>query len=313
MKLNRPPVYFFHIPKTAGSSLSKIIRSAYPIELVMPAYEVPDLLKISRDEINKYRCFTGHFGTGLFSLLDHTIPCITMLRDPFERAVSAIHFARKIFLSSGIPELSEERKKFLIEKGIVGPKEIPLFNQQMEQLLMKGDLREMVHNRWFSRVIENQQTLYLGYDVDLSPTSDSPDSMQHWSRQTVSSLEFFFVDKLMCGFDTNKIVENAKKRLDEMKVVGIVEQFDDSTRLICDMLEFKNPKKIPMENVSSEKLSLLASTYRASGEIPTDVIKRIDELTVIDREIYEYGKNLFTKQFKNRKRRFFRFPYSSPK
>lgn len=307
MKHNRPPIYFLHIPKTAGSSLSKIIRCAYPEELIMPAYEIPDLLKKNRGEINQYKCFTGHFGTGLFSLLDHTIPCITMLRDPFERAVSAIHFARKIFRSSGIPDLSNERKSFLVEKGIVRAEDIPEFNHKMEQLLLKGDLREMVQNPWFSRVIENRQTLYLGYDVDLNNSTDCPDSMLNWTRQTVTSLEFFFVDKLMCGFDVGKIVDNAKKRLDEMKVVGIVEQFDDSIRLICDVLEFKRPKASPRENVSSEKLSLQALTYRESGEIPADVIKRIDELTAIDREIYEYGKTVFARQLKSRTRRFFGF------
>ncbi|MFZ4641411.1 MAG: hypothetical protein ACOYMP_13575, partial [Nodosilinea sp.] len=61
------------------------------------------------------------------------------------------------------------------------------------------------------------------------------------------------------------------------------------------------------ENVSSEKLSLQALTYRESGEIPADVIKRIDELTAIDREIYEYGKTAFTRQLKSRTRRFFGF------
>jgi hypothetical protein len=92
-----------------------------------------------------------------------------------------------------------------------------------------------------------------------------------------------------------------------MKVVGIVEQFDDSIRLICDVLEFKRPKASPRENVSSEKLSLQALTYRESGEIPADVIKRIDELTAIDREIYEYGKTVFARQLKSRTRRFFGF------
>ena len=104
-----------------------------------------------------------------------------------------------------------------------------------------------------------------------------------------------------------KIVDNAKKRLDTMEVVGIVEQFNDSAELICQFLGVPVSKKFHQENVSSQKRSLGGLTYRESGKIPEDVIKRIDELTGCDQEIYEYGKTLFARQLQNKKRKFFWF------
>lgn len=283
MKHKLPSIYFLHISKTAGSSLSGIIHCAYPKELIMPAYQIPELLKLNREKINKFKCFTGHFGTGLFSLLDVDIPCITMLRDPFERAVSSIHFAKKIVSSSDIPNLSSEIK----------------------ELLIKGDIREIVNHTLLSKMIDNIQTLYLGYDINLNNSLDSPNSILDWSRQTATNVEVFFVEQLQCGLEMNKIVDRAKQRLDKMEVVGIAEQFDNSTRLIFDFLGIKNPNVFPTENVSSEKLSLGGLTYRESGQIPEDVIRRIDKLTVCDREIYEYGKTLFARQLRKKNRKFF--------
>jgi hypothetical protein len=271
MKHKRPSIYFLHIPKTAGSSLSGIIRSAYPQKLAMPAYLIPQLLKLNREEINKFQCFTGHFGTGLFSLLDRNIPCVTMLRDPFERAVSFFYYTNK-FENPG----------------------------------KKPDFREILNNPYTSKRIENFQALYLGYDVNLDNSLDSPNPILDWNSQTAISLEVFFVE-LLCGVDMNKIVDNAKKRLDRMEVVGIVEQFNDSAELICKFLGVSVPRKFHQENVSPQKLSLGGLTYRESGEIPEDVIKRIDELTACDQEIYEYGKTLFARQLQNKKRKFFWF------
>jgi hypothetical protein len=282
MKNKLPSIYFLHIPKTAGSSLSGIIRGAYPQKLAMPAYEIPELLKLNREEINKFQCFTGHFGTGLFSLLDRNIPCVTMLRDPFERTVSLIHYSRKIVSSSDIPNLSNEIK----------------------QIIIKGDLQEIVYHQSLSKIVENIQTLYLGYDVNLNNSSDSPNSILDWNSKTAICLEVLFI-QLLHELDMNKIVDNAKKRLDTMEVVGIVEQFNDSAELICKFLGVSVPKKFHQENVSPEKLSLGGLTYRKSGEIPENVIKRIDELTACDQEIYEYGKTLFARQLRNKKRKFF--------
>lgn len=305
MKQKLPRIYFLHIPKTAGSSVAEIIRCAYPQEQAMPAFQNQELLKLKPEDINKYKCYTGHFGTGLLSLLDNDISCVTMLRDPFERAVSLIKFSSRVVSPSDIPDLSSEVQKILIAKGIVSQLNLPNFNNEMKQIVVKGDLHEIVNHPYLSKMIENTQTLYLGHDINLNNSLHHPNPVLDWSHQTAVSVEYFYMLQLLNGLDTDKIINNAKKRLDEMAVVGIVEHFNDSIRLICDHLGIKQPKNSPERNISPEKHSLKAPSYRKSGEISTDIINRIDELTSADQEIYEYGKKLFLKQLRNKNRKFF--------
>lgn len=261
---------------------------------------------MSRAEINQYRCFMGHFGAGFFNLLDFPALGITMLRDPFERAISALHYARKMYRASGMPTLSDERKRFLIERAIIEPSEISSFNATMAGTLERGDFIEMLSNPWLARVIENRQTLYLGYDVDISTTSLSPESMLNWSRYTDDNLEFFFVNKLASGFDVSSVITQAEKRLDQMDVVGIAEHFGQSVGLLCRCLGLKVPQSLPRENIAPERNSLRSSTYRESG-LPHDVVRRIDELTEIDRHIYEYAFSIFIKKSRQLNRRLFFF------
>lgn len=305
-----PALYFLHIPKTAGSSLSAIIRSAYPTKSVLPVHELPDLLRMKRDEINQYTCFIGHFGAGFFQMLDLPVLGVTMLRDPFERAISALHYARKIYLASGMPRMSEERKKFVTDKGIISLSDIRIFDSTIASLLDKGDFMEMLANPWLARVIENRQTLYLGYDVDISPTSVSPESMLNWSRHTDNNLEYFFVNRLSCGFDVSSVISKAERRLDQMDVVGIAEHFERSAQLVCNLLGLDVPKLLPRENIASARKYLQTSTYRQSG-VPKEVAKRIDQLTEIDRHIYEYGCSVFMERSKLLDRKSFFFGRSS--
>jgi hypothetical protein len=85
-------LYFFHIPKTAGSSLGSFLRSVYPKEDRMPFVEMRHLTTANREFINKHRYFQSHVGNLLYPFLDRDIPTITFLRDPFEQSVSRLRF-----------------------------------------------------------------------------------------------------------------------------------------------------------------------------------------------------------------------------
>ncbi len=291
MKHKLPPIYFLHIPKTAGSSLGQLILCSYPQGSQLNC-SLSQLLQISRKEINQFKCFAGHWGTGLFSLLDKDISSITMLRDPFERTVSNCLFVKRIWV-----------KKFASNPLALDEIEDIKLKSDISDLLKSSNIREMLN---LMPSMKEQQSCYLGCDIDFNEYLGVAQRSVDKSKEIF--IEDFIAQQLSSGLiDINEIFNKAKQRLDAMEVVGIMEQFNDSAQLICNFLGIPTPKNLPQENISPEKLGLGNLTYRESGTIPDDVIKQIDDLTVCDREIYEYGKKLFNQQLQRKKKKFFWF------
>jgi hypothetical protein len=79
---NHTDIYFLHIPKTTGSSLTRLMHDAYPHHERLPVFEWYELIAIESRRLQEYRCFAGHFGSGLDRLLDRRVPTVTLLRDP---------------------------------------------------------------------------------------------------------------------------------------------------------------------------------------------------------------------------------------
>ncbi|MFB2971573.1 hypothetical protein ACE1CD_21630 [Aerosakkonema sp. BLCC-F183] len=275
MKPELPPIYFFHIPKTAGISLRSIIRSAYPPEDCLPVYEIQDLLTLNREQINRYRCFMGHFGTGLFSLLERDVCCVTMLRDPFEHIVSNFYFCQQM-----LPKY----QKYL-------PSE---WNQIIADITSSDELGKSINTDFFRKLLANPQTLYLSTDIDLIPFLKQPTSLL--------SVESFYIQELT-EIEMKERVDKAKKRLDQMAVVGVVEQFAESVSLVCDFIGIDSPSIIAHENIGPKRQAIGKKSYRESGLIPPDVVEQIDELTVGEREVYNYAKTLLAKKLAERQRK----------
>ncbi len=291
MKHNLPPIYFLHIPKTAGSSLNQLILCSYPQGSQLHC-TLSKLLQMSREEINQFKCFSGHWGTGLFSLLDKNISSVTMLRDPFERTVSNCLFVKRIWLKKldSNPLALDEVEDLKLKSDI-------------SELLKSANIREMLNHLPY---LKEKQSCYLGCDIDWSEYLGVSQCSLGKSKEIY--IENLIDQQLSSGLiDINQIFNKAKQRLDAMEVVGITEQFNDSAQLICNFLGIPTPKNLPQENTSPEKLGLGNLTYRESGTIPDDVIKQIDDLTICDREIYEYGKKLFNQQLQRKKKKFFWF------
>ena len=258
----RQDVYFLHIEKTAGSSLGQIIRSAYPTESVLPVFQCEQLPHLSLHAIRQCHCFTGHFGTALYSLLDRPVSTITVLRDPFERTISHLGL-----LHRNISDYSH-----LIDSL---PGEI---RKQLEPVV-RGDLLECLNSPFVMSTMANYQTRILGIDIDLK-TRCNPDRPIHWHLMEESASDA----------DMPAIFERAKQRLKDSLVTGTVERFEATVALVCKALAIKKPIEIPYINVSHDRR--VEGSYRHSGKIPEVLIQHVNQMLAYDRLLYDFADSL---------------------
>jgi len=84
--------YFLHIPKTGGTSLSKIIDQFYNEQEILPYKTWNELLSNWPLDISQVRLVRGHFGYGIHHVFGRqNMRYFTTLRDPVERTVSQYH------------------------------------------------------------------------------------------------------------------------------------------------------------------------------------------------------------------------------
>ena len=82
------PLYFLHIPKTAGTSVSDWLKRRFDDAEVCPPVLLDDLIALAPDELPRYALFCGHFHQYLPSLLGKPLRTVTVLRDPVSRTFS---------------------------------------------------------------------------------------------------------------------------------------------------------------------------------------------------------------------------------
>lgn len=90
----REPVFFMHIPKTAGMSMRQYLDNQYHQTEICPAERWQDLLDLERD-VESYRLVRGHFRYNLRGLVAPGARMLVVLREPLQRTVSALrHLSR---------------------------------------------------------------------------------------------------------------------------------------------------------------------------------------------------------------------------
>lgn len=93
-------VIFLHLPKTAGTTVNRLIEweyslaEMYSIDPVLYEWSATHLRKLSPQRLQKTRMFKGHMLFGLHKDLPQRATYITVLRDPIDRVISAFYFMR---------------------------------------------------------------------------------------------------------------------------------------------------------------------------------------------------------------------------
>ncbi len=94
---SQPLIVFLHLPKTAGSTLARIIERQYDSSAILPLYESmlgEELAAIPQNQMDRLRIVTGHLCFGAHEFSARPCTYITMLREPIDRVISHYHFVR---------------------------------------------------------------------------------------------------------------------------------------------------------------------------------------------------------------------------
>ena len=95
-------IIFLHVPKTAGTTLNRLIEWEYPIsqmysvDPVLFEWSAKHLWKLPKQRLAKTRMFKGHMLFGLHEVLPQPSTYITVLRNPVERVLSLFRFLKSM-------------------------------------------------------------------------------------------------------------------------------------------------------------------------------------------------------------------------
>jgi len=90
----RGPIFFLHIPKTAGMSMRAYLRNQYQPSDLMPAETWPEIVRNGARPAD-YLLTQGHFFYNMREALQPNTPVVAVLREPLTRTLSSLrHLAR---------------------------------------------------------------------------------------------------------------------------------------------------------------------------------------------------------------------------
>jgi hypothetical protein len=214
-------IYFQHIPKTAGTSLIRLLDQVFPAEEVCPAHLWSMLLRLPREGLRRYKLFRGHFYHHLHTYAPVKLTTFTFLRDPVERSLS--HYEH----------ILRDRGHYFHERA----------NRQ-------GSLAAFLRDPQTAAMITNFQTRGLGVDLDPVRIALTLDSEALGRAELERRLE----SVLSQGETEAQLLARALARLRRMAFVGLVERYDESVRALFQTLGWKPVREVPRLNVSSNRL-----------------------------------------------------------
>jgi hypothetical protein len=90
---------FLHVPKTAGTTLYRILEQNYAKRNIYTFWQdgtLDDFKQLSAERKAHIRLLRGHVGYGIHTYQPGPCAYFTLLRDPIKRTISYYHYARRV-------------------------------------------------------------------------------------------------------------------------------------------------------------------------------------------------------------------------
>ncbi|MFA5158878.1 MAG: hypothetical protein WC484_00025 [Candidatus Omnitrophota bacterium] len=176
VRKNRP-LFFVHIPKTAGHSVYDLLKRNYPKDAVVMPYQgvegnLKTLLSLTADEQKKIKVVAAHMPVGLHKLFGECT-YMTFLRGPLDRVLSSYYFSAE---SQDAPTYFSEncQNKTLLQFA-------ENFDNVMTRFLISCEFTEATF--WLSGETNPfvKRTSFLGLECD-KPTAVRTIALRQWNN-----------------------------------------------------------------------------------------------------------------------------------
>lgn len=213
------PLFFFHIPKTAGSTIQSTLAKHFTADEIVSAGDWTTLLELDPKQLSGAKLVQGHFYGSLEQVAGKQFNTFTILRDPIERALS--HYGHIL----------------KVQNHYLHPRAVEL-----------GSLDAYMEDLTAQKTISNFQSRMLAIDTDVQDFYKklSKEDRQRWQlEQHVETTDF--------ESSNDKIYAHAQAKLKSFFFVGITERFSATLALLCKELRWKYPVNIADQNVNRDR------------------------------------------------------------
>ncbi|MGB3405938.1 MAG: sulfotransferase family 2 domain-containing protein, partial [Jannaschia sp.] len=226
------PLYFLHIPKTAGTTLYVNMDDRFEVEDICPVRFISELIQLPREAFQTYRFFRGHLGYSLQHFVDRPLRYVTVLRDPIERCISHYEDVRRV------------------------PNNFLHHRVNDNQMTFADFARDEVANV----TLNNLQARNLAFDWKADRMHGNIPLIKRGIAGTP------------LGIPDDELLDISMERLRACAVVGVVERFEEATALLSYRFGWypirpprrlnQSAKRMRRDDLDEETISLLEGLNR---------------------------------------------------